>query len=765
MSFSSEKSIQFQQYAGGSWGTFNTPAGEIQYLESKARIRGGSTDPESRLTRYLKPVREALALDQMDFNQLLQRDLDDHRVATDLVPYLMRKDPVGPAFFPPVVAALLPFEEGMPIDNFPDRTAIDVYQSDNGYWSGYQFGEAFKFERLSFKDGDIHDIPLGTLSWNAEKAQLVVIDGQHRAMALLALYRTLNGLWEGAAEKFRHFYEEAIAEEAKRQSKTNEQISDFLRDVELPVNIVWFPAINQEVTSHQKAARKLFVDVNQNARPPSASRVLLLSEDRLSAVFTRCLLNELRNTWRKDVPLAAIEYDNPQRDQASSAKWSAVTNVSILHDCVYRSVFGPAKYIQSMDTKFKGKENRSEGDLFFRTSLAIKDKIPKSVEEGDREIKREDMGEYLFPRTYRSELEERFMETWGDLVIKIIAQVKPYGDHAAALRALDVQWTPSDATTRLAKDAVFEGVGMYWTLRDGYTHWVDRNKARRDRGEPKLDKTYIVQAWEITEAKREEFERFRAKEYLGNDNEKSTKATRDVFAVFETNACQLGLVLAARSLGYLGNVNVEKIPRFVNAVIRSVNAGIGGEKGGRDRRMFLSRNATSPINLIRKLDTPFSVYFRYFWLELMQSKEGWSHLEPLVDNAVMRRMVMEARGHYVALLDQVHEQGIRSVHPDWDRDKRLKEARKSTDKELGKALKHWFQFSAGEAQQALANARHEDGDSGEPKSGHKGDEAEAPGEDGDDELVGGDDGEDFGAGGDEAIGIDDLKKDIDADKD
>jgi len=114
MVLDADATITYQQVAFGTWGRFNTPAGVIEFLETKARLGSGSTDAETRLTRFLKPVREALSTKDMDFNQLLQRDLDDHRVATELVPYLMHANQAGPAFFPPIVVALLPFDGPKP---------------------------------------------------------------------------------------------------------------------------------------------------------------------------------------------------------------------------------------------------------------------------------------------------------------------------------------------------------------------------------------------------------------------------------------------------------------------------------------------------------------------------------------------------------------------------------------------------------------------------------------------------------------------------
>src|SRR5271166_6391446 len=108
----------FQYHAQGTTGEFRTPAGRVNYLMTKARLGAESTDPERRLTQHLVPVREVIPSEELDFNQLLQRDLDDHRVAVSLVPYLLKPDLAGPAFFPPIVAIALPFAGQHPAD-FP----------------------------------------------------------------------------------------------------------------------------------------------------------------------------------------------------------------------------------------------------------------------------------------------------------------------------------------------------------------------------------------------------------------------------------------------------------------------------------------------------------------------------------------------------------------------------------------------------------------------------------------------------------------------
>src|SRR5262249_40922341 len=158
-------------------------------------------------------------------------------------------------------------------------------EDEYAWWAGYAFGDAFKFEKAVNPDSTPHSMSIGRLSWNEERAQIVVIDGQHRAMALLAVARTINKQWEGQGEKYKHFYESVVQELLQGMSVSERD--EIFASIELPVTILWFPETRAANYTHQQSARKLFVDVNKNARTPSESRLLLLSDTDLSAILTR----------------------------------------------------------------------------------------------------------------------------------------------------------------------------------------------------------------------------------------------------------------------------------------------------------------------------------------------------------------------------------------------------------------------------------------------------------------------------------------------
>jgi hypothetical protein len=559
----------YEQSQYGTWGRFQTPAGAVEFLETKARIGSASKDREKRLTTFLRPVREVLKTQSMDFNQLLQRDLDDHRVATGLVPYILNPSKFGPAFFPPIVAALLPFDGSNPVPCFPECAHLPRSEDDIAFWEGYCFGGSFKFERMqSQKEGlGDNDIKLGRLSWNPEEAKLVVIDGQHRAMALLAIDRTINNLWNDSGEKYKYFYEPVIREALK--NKTVEEKQQLFSNLEFPVTIVWFPNANENEKDHHAAARKLFVDVNQNARTPSESRLLLLSDADLLSIFTRQVLNEFRHGQNR-LPIYAVEYDHPGRDQASSSKWSVITNAIIIRDCVQRTVFGPSKFINSLTTVFGGKESESDKSSFMRTTLEIADEIGETIED----LKRDQISNTEFPLSKRGYFESQFMKGWGLFVVRTLSEITPYKAHGEALQTLNSNWATAGSVETLAKDAVFEGVGMYWTIRDSHRHWMNSNQLRIDVGQAKLDKTDIIKTWDAINQKQGEFEKLRAKAYLEKDDVTAVKLSNESFEVLGTNACQLGLALTGRTLAHFAKVSLDAMPTFVSALISAVNVGL-----------------------------------------------------------------------------------------------------------------------------------------------------------------------------------------------
>lgn len=680
MSLSKAKlAATYQQMIFGTYGRFSTPSGYVNFLSTKARLGKADTSLEHRLTGFLSPVREVLPHKDMNFNQLLQRDLDDHRVAVELVPYLFGKESDSPAFFPPIVAALLPFDGKDPVESFPDF-ATDVVKDEIASWSSESYQDSFRFDKLQGADDEDHLIKAGRLLWNPEKAKLVVIDGQHRAMALLAVDRTINSKWSGTAEKYKSFYEPVVND----LLQSHKMAGNGFDEVEFPVTLIWFPAVSG---SHQKAARKIFVDLNKNARKPSDSRILLLSDDDLISVFTRSTLNQFRED-NCGFPIYAVEYDNPESDQTSATKWSVVTNVSLISDCVKRILSGPSKHFDDLSSKFGGKESSTVMGFVFRDSLNLPAVLEEVITE-DKLYKRDLMTAKDFPPSKIPLFEEQYRSGWGSAIQEIYSALLPFKAHADALADLKNGWVAADSAATLAKDSIFEGVGVYWTLRDSDAHWREINLERRDSGDAALPKTDVIDAWTITQKKKDEFFQLRAKHYLGSS--KKVGESEAAFQIFSTAACQLGLVLALRAVAAKTNLVFEQIPKYSESFVSTVNDAL------KTRMLFLAKEVPANkrrFNLITKLDTPYAAHFRYFWIELVSSDDNGG-LADYIDSVSLAKMAADGRTHYRSYLIEELFKDMRraNIDPQISDTKLRLDAEIAADKQLFDGLRSWFGFT------------------------------------------------------------------------
>ena len=426
----------------GTYGEFSTPAGQVSYLMTKAKL-GQDTSLASKLTPHLAPVREVLNIEEMDFNQLLQRDLDDHRVATDLVDYILKSQFNGPAFYTPILAALLPFEGASPANSYPSQSQLSKSFKDNAglLWQQAQYGDAFRILKLAAQEDPtaelLNQINLGRIEFNKSKSKLVVIDGQHRAMALIAIRRTIAREWgQSTGAKYSSFYERHIQDLLKTSSID-------LHRIEFPVCICWFPDTNPTDTvwpDPHKSARKLFVDVNQNAKKPSESRVILLSDSQLVYIFVRALLNQVRKNDRY-FPLHAIEYDY-EKGEGSPVRPSAIANILMIENSIQLALRGDPRLISNVGENMRaGKKNENNADIRLRQELEVKKWLTQEIEdEGITDIisiERDLITNNNFPRSQIEGLTSRFLQGWGAAILEVLSQFFPFRCHIDSIKLLE----------------------------------------------------------------------------------------------------------------------------------------------------------------------------------------------------------------------------------------------------------------------------------------------------------------------------------------
>lgn len=676
----------FNNKISGGYGCFETPSGKVNYLQVTARITAEGVTLSDELAGKLVPVREILDTKEMNFGQLLQRDLDDYRVADKLVKYILKGNDIGPAYFPPIQAMLLPFKvsdsnlKPEPGNSFGDIVDVPVDQDEYGmFWKGYQAGESYRFEKLSYQNGKPAPIREGKLSWHDKRAKLVVIDGQHRAMAMLAIYRTLHKAWKGTGSQYRHFYEHEIESLLEGNERAKKMLTD---GIEYPVTITWF----DEGTNHHEAARKLFVDVNKNAKPPTKSRLILLGDNELKDIFSRTILNELRLKESK-LPIYAVEYDySSNANNTQAGKWSALLNIEMLKQMINLSVWGPNKYIKKTAEKIgAGRNNKEMMDTRFRRQMGVDSWYPDEYTSKNGEVySRSKLGNEYFPREKITEFEAKFSEGWGKRIITILSEFLPYKSHCNALNSLGSSWVDADNEATLAREAIFEGVGLFWTLREAYEHWS-----------PKQDEDMIpdtVKAWKYINKKETEFYQARCKGYFGANDTKGY--IQDMFSKYNSYACMLGLVGAIASISEKLGSERKSSDDLALRFVHTLNAWL--ENGKDNRKYFLVSQSrySHTFNQLSKLDQPVWIYFRYFWFEV--AKHAYDTGITLLsedENKYIAEELPKMRDLYFNEVIYPEQYKAKAKISDNEGEELEKEVRDSSVKKYNIILNRWFDAS------------------------------------------------------------------------
>lgn len=273
----------------GTYGEFTIGNGTSKlralYLETKIRP-GAEGEWPNLLASHMKPWRELFPIEKVTFDELLQRDLNDSRVAHDLIPYLVGEEGDYARFFPPILAVLAPKKiSGIGIEK--------TYPSKMAGGEKLQFGTVFDFHPPQSMN------ETGVIAFNPQKTAFIIVDGQHRAMAVLALHRQLNNAW--GSNPYASYYSHLNV------------TPDVVKNIELPVCIVFFPDLtddNEELSSRgislDVACRELFLIVNRKAQPVSQARELLLDDDDLAARMMRHTLSHFKDRTEDTDTLARI---------------------------------------------------------------------------------------------------------------------------------------------------------------------------------------------------------------------------------------------------------------------------------------------------------------------------------------------------------------------------------------------------------------------------------------------------------------------------
>lgn len=374
--------------------------------------------------QQLKVARQVFDRSDLNIRELMQREIDDKRVQREISQYLNPgPGPVPAKFFPPLVVAMTVRSSDGAADRLASRYPKPNLDKDNKFPRIFKESEKTSYEEWQYNNSFCVRIPLredegcldniayhhgAEICWHSDDVNLLVLDGQHRLMALKAVLGKLD------------------SEDEQRgygKVKLSEEEIEKLGFSSLPVTIIFPPELhegNEQISESESLVsvfRRIFVDVNKNAKPVSQSRNILLDEGDAVAVFARNLID--RCVTEKDLstesgselselPLYLIEWDSPERREFQINEPRAISSIGILFKAI-------------------GMLLGDEDDDTFRAKLRI--------EEGDNEIDPDivgkdgfsvpQLGRRYFSGWQREILELRFERDWEEALVSVIAGLFP----------------------------------------------------------------------------------------------------------------------------------------------------------------------------------------------------------------------------------------------------------------------------------------------------------------------------------------------------
>lgn len=448
------------------------------YVETKIKP-GSSGEWSNILASHVVPWRETFPIEKVSFDELLQRDLNDSRVANDLIPYLIGDNGKSARFFPPILAVLVPKNE--------TNTGIEKhYPNLEVEGSKQKYGNIFDFE-ITQENGQ--DTPWGKIGFNPQKASFVIVDGQHRAMAILALHRQINKSW--GDNKYQSYY-----------SHLEISPSD-VQNLELPVCIVYFPDLvegNADLIdkglSLDIACRELFVVVNRQAQSVSYARELLLDDDDIAAHLMRRTLSKFKGRTEQDDTLSRI-YSYKYGDSDDQGKNVVTGQLEYCSAVALHKMHSIASFGNPDGFNMIGTCELTDGR--YRRNPARPVSIIHGVHDKWQNLSRRS-GRVHSPKDIK-----KAVELLGDLtdyaIIKIFDEFWPFSVHNSLMRQerrrLQDPLIKSDPIQNKCQTLLFEGSGVRSVFEEHIERLTNLKQEIEDEGAPVSN--YIIN--QLTDSK------------------------------------------------------------------------------------------------------------------------------------------------------------------------------------------------------------------------------------------------------------------------
>lgn len=188
---------------------------------------------------------------------LFQRDVDSDRVTNGLLPYF--KDTGKVKFFNPITLTLLPIDNTTNViaSEIPN-VVISSKEINGNTWETFEVPDLYRFRHVRGA------LEAGLVEWNDAKVKVVAIDGQHRLSAL---------------KRF------------KKDVHNTDAQADFFK-WNIPAVLFSLRKIDVERSSGSllDIVRNIFIYINTEAKTPSNTRRILLTDEDVNSICTQEML-------------------------------------------------------------------------------------------------------------------------------------------------------------------------------------------------------------------------------------------------------------------------------------------------------------------------------------------------------------------------------------------------------------------------------------------------------------------------------------------
>lgn len=415
----------------------------VKYFSTLASSKNIGSD-NFELLSELKPMRETVKASKLkDLDSLLQRNLNDFRVANELIPYLTEKFPPI-SFFPAILCVLIP--HNFLVEEEEHIYPIPKHVKEKNKNPKISYNDLWQVELFEL-DGQISH--LGILMLDLKQVDIVVLDGQHRANA----FRVLSNTFSKTDGIYKAFYDEV------------KELSNF--EADLPVTLIWFESKNGPVDP-RFISRRLFVDVNNTARWVSKSRTILLDEFEIASLQTRFLYSYIAENYSfgtENFSLLHSGFDFDSDLSSSVDNIFTLTNPEVVHYVFSWLTLGPKKY-NGLDYYSVSRERFRDNTISFN-DIYYSDKFNST--DIDPWYEAVDGRQVVIKELNKKEVfKEEYLKRLNSVLYNVYNKFSLFKPHYQACKNIEVYYEEEMNTKqREAWDEVFVGgEGLYYSLRD-----------------------------------------------------------------------------------------------------------------------------------------------------------------------------------------------------------------------------------------------------------------------------------------------------------